>query len=354
MMAPLPPDHPPVKTPKIGVLLLNLGTPDGTGYWDMRRYLKEFLSDRRVIEVNPVFWQILLNTVILTKRPFSSGEAYKSIWDDERNESPLRTISREQAKKLGARFEQIYGGEVVVDWGLRYGNPTTASRLEALFDQGCQRILLFPLYPQYAAATTATANDQAFRALMKMRWQPAIRTVPPYHDHPTYIAALARSVERHLAGLDWQPEVLVTSFHGLPKRYLLAGDPYHCQCQKTARLLRERLGWPEEKLQIAFQSLFGNEEWLRPYTVEHVAELARSGVKDLAIIAPGFAADCVETLEEIQEEIRGAFEEAGGERFTYIPCLNASDDHIGLLGEIVERELKGWIEPASARVASAA
>lgn len=342
-MAVLPPDHPNVLPPKVGVLILNLGTPDSTGYWDMRRYLKEFLSDRRVIEVNPIFWKILLNVVILTKRPFSSGEAYESIWDKERDESPLRTITREQSAKLSNALGTQFGDRIEVDWGMRYGNPTTASKIEALQAKGCQRILLFPLYPQYAAATTATACDHAFRALMKIRWQPAVRTVPAYHDDPGYIDALARSVEIHFAKLDWTPDLLVTSFHGMPKRYLMAGDPYHCQCQKTARLLRDQLGWSEDKLQVAFQSLFGREEWLRPYTVEHVADLARQGKKNLAIIAPGFSADCVETLEEIQEEIREAFEEAGGERFSYIPCLNADDNHIAVLASIIEHEISGWV-----------
>jgi len=345
-MAILPPDHPPVLPEKVGVLLLNLGTPDGTGYWDMRRYLKEFLSDRRVIEVNPIFWKILLNVVILTKRPFSSGEAYKSIWNNEQNESPLRTITREQTEKLGAKLREKFGDEINVDYGMRYGNPSTASKIKALQDQGCQRIVIFPLYPQYAAATTGTACDQAFRALMKIRWQPAIRTVPAYHDHQGYIEALANTVHLHLKTLDWEPDVLVTSFHGVPKRYLLAGDPYHCQCQKTARLLRETLGWPEDKLQIAFQSLFGKEEWLRPYTVEHVADLAKQGKKKIAIIAPGFSADCVETLEEIQEEIREAFEEAGGEHFSYIPCLNADDEHIDVLASIATQNLAGWVGAA--------
>lgn len=345
MMALLPPNHPTVRTPKVGVLILNLGTPDSTGYWDMRRYLKEFLSDRRVIEINPIIWKTLLNVVILTKRPFSSGEAYKSIWNNERDESPLRTITRDQSEKLRAHFKTHFGDDIVVDWGMRYGNPSTASKIKELQDQGCQRILLFPLYPQYSASTTGTACDQAFRALMKIRWQPSIRTVPAYHDDPSYIDALAQSVKTHLAKLDWTPDVLVTSFHGLPKRYLMAGDPYHCHCQKTARLLRERLSWPEERLQIAFQSLFGKAEWLRPYCVEHVASLAKQGKKNLAIIAPGFSADCVETLEEIQEEIREAFEEAGGERFSYIPCLNAEDNHIALLANIIERELGGWVAP---------
>jgi ferrochelatase len=346
-MTVLAPDHPPVLTSKIGVLLLNLGTPDSTGYWDMRRYLKEFLSDRRVIEIPPIVWQPLLNLVILTKRPFASGEAYRSVWNKERDESPLRTITREQSDRLGKVLKERFGDDIVVDWGMRYGNPSTAAKINELREQGCQRILLFPLYPQYSATTTATACDQAFRALMRIRWQPAVRTMPAYHDEPGYIEALAQSVERHLAGLDWAPEVLVTSFHGLPKRYLTAGDPYHCHCQKTARLLREHLGWPEEKLQIAFQSLFGRDEWLRPYCVEHVADLARQGKKNIALIAPGFSADCVETLEEIQEEIREAFEEAGGERFTYIPCLNAEDHHIAFLAQIIERELGGWIAPQS-------
>ena len=345
-MATLPPDHPPVLPEKVGVLLMALGTPDSPGYWDMRRYLKEFLSDRRVIEVNPILWTFLLNVVILTKRPFSSGEAYASIWDKERDESPLRTITREQTEKLGAALRERFGDEVVVDYGMRYGNPTTASKIKALQEKGCQRIVIFPLYPQYAAATTGTACDQAFRALMTIRWQPAVRTVPAYHDHPGYIAALANSIRRHLADLDWEPDVVVTSFHGVPKRYLLAGDPYHCQCQKTARLLREALGWPKDKLQIAFQSLFGKEEWLRPYTVEHVAALAENGQKKIAVIAPGFSADCVETLEEIQEEIREAFEEAGGEQFTYIPCLNADDEHIDVLADIAARELSGWVGAA--------
>jgi ferrochelatase len=346
-MTVLAPDHPPVLTSKIGVLLLNLGTPDSTGYWDMRRYLKEFLSDRRVIEIPPIVWQPLLNLVILTKRPFASGEAYRSVWNKERDESPLRTITREQSDRLGKVLKERFGDDIVVDWGMRYGIPSTAAKINELREQGCQRILLFPLYPQYSATTTATACDQAFRALMRIRWQPAVRTMPAYHDEPGYIEALAQSVERHLAGLDWAPQVLVTSFHGLPKRYLTAGDPYHCHCQKTARLLREHLGWPEEKLQIAFQSLFGRDEWLRPYCVEHVADLARQGKKNIALIAPGFSADCVETLEEIQEEIREAFEEAGGERFTYIPCLNAEDHHIAFLAQIIERELGGWIAPES-------
>jgi ferrochelatase len=353
-MAVLPPDHPRLPSPRIGVLLLNLGTPDSPGYWDMRRYLKEFLSDRRVIETNPLVWKFVLNVIILSRRPFTSGEAYEQIWDHARNESPLRTITRDQAKLLGERLGALYGERVLVDWAMRYGQPTTAAKIEALQQQGCDRILLFPLYPQYSATTTATACDEAFRALMTLRWQPSVRTVPPYHDHPAYIDALAQSIKAHLAGLDWQPEVVVTSYHGLPRSYLLRGDPYHCQCQKTTRLLRERLGWPERRLQVAFQSLFGKEEWLRPYTVEHVAELARAGVRDLAVMAPGFSADCVETLEEIQGQIREAFEAAGGQRFAYIPCLNATEPQIDLLAQVIERELRGWIEPNAAAALAAA
>ncbi len=334
-----PADHPQVARAKVGVLLANLGTPDGTDYWSMRRYLGEFLSDRRVIDYSPWFWQPLLQLVILTKRPFSSGKAYAGIWNRERDESPLLTITRDQTEKLRAAL----GGGLVVDFCMRYGNPSTDAAIRRLKDQGCERILFVPLYPQYAAPTTATANDHAFRTLMKLRWQPAFRTAPAYFDHPLYIEALAQSVERAYAGLETRPDVLVTSYHGLPKRYLMEGDPYHCQCVKTSRLLRERLGWGAEEVVVTFQSRFGPEEWLQPYTVEEVARLAESGRKNIAVIAPAFAADCVETLEEINEEIRDAFLEAGGETFTYIPCLNDDDAHIAALEAVVQNELQGWI-----------
>jgi ferrochelatase len=339
----LPKDHPPIKPPRIGVLLLNLGTPDGTDYWSMRRYLKEFLSDARVIDVNPLIWKPLLNLVILTSRPFRSGRAYAAIWNRDRDESPLRTITRSQSEKLSAALAQaLPGQELIVEWAMRYGTPSTGSAIRRMIEAGCTRILLFALYPQYAAASTATAYDQAFRALMQERWQPAIRTVPPYHDHPLYIEVLARSIEAHLAGLSWRPEVVLASFHGLPKRYLLLGDPYHCQCAKTARLLRERLGWDENRLRLTFQSRFGREEWLQPYTDETVRGLAETGVKNLAIVAPGFAADCLETLEEIAIAARESFLEHGGANFTFVPCLNDGDDHIALLGDMVTRELSGW------------
>ncbi|MBK1698606.1 ferrochelatase [Rhodovibrio salinarum] len=339
-----PSEHPPIGSEKVGVLLLNLGTPEGTDYWSMRRYLKEFLSDQRVIELNPVFWQILLNTVILSKRPQASGKAYASIWNTEKNESPLKTITRDQSDAVAGILQQRFGGEVVVDWAMRYGYPRTQDVLAKLEDQGCHKILLLALYPQYAASTTATAYDQAFRALMRMRWQPAIRTTPSYHDEPQYIDAVVGSIQQHLQQLDWTPEVLVTSFHGLPKRYLLNGDPYHCQCAKSSRLIRDRLGWSAEAVQLSFQSRFGKEEWLQPYTDEKLAQLAREGVKKVAIIAPGFASDCVETLEELDQEGRETFLEAGGEQFTYIPCLNAQPDHVRLIADLATRELGGWVD----------
>jgi ferrochelatase len=325
------------------VLLANLGTPDATDYWSMRRYLSEFLSDRRVIDYSPWVWQPILQLMVLSKRPFSSGEAYRGIWNTELDESPLLTITRSQTEKLRQRLEAKHGPGVVVDFCMRYGNPSTDAAIRRLQAQGCERILFLPLYPQYAGATTATANDHAFRTLMKMKWQPAIRTAPPYHDHPLYIDALAASVERAYAGLDHRPDALVTSYHGLPERYLREGDPYHCQCQKTSRLLREKLGMEKDELVVTFQSRFGPEEWLKPYTVEEVARLAKAGKRRIAIIAPAFSSDCVETLEEINEEIRESFLHAGGEEFTYIPCLNDEDAHIDLIEALVEREACGWL-----------
>lgn len=336
-------DHPAVRFGKVGVILANLGTPDGTDYWSMRRYLNEFLSDRRVIDYSPWKWQPLLQLIILTKRPFSSGAAYRGIWNTDRDESPLLTTTRDQTEKLRARLKADWGDAVEVDFAMRYGNPSTPSVIEKMKDLGCDRIVFFPLYPQYSAPTTATANDQAFRALMKMNWQPAVRTVPSYHDHPAYIAALRASVEEAYAALDSRPDILVTSYHGVPERYLTEGDPYHCQCQKTSRLLREALGWGPEDLRVTFQSKFGPEEWLKPYTVEEVARLAKAGARHIAVMAPAFSSDCVETLEEINEEIKEAFEEAGGERFTYIPCLNDRADHVEMMAQIVHREASGWL-----------
>lgn len=337
-----PGGHPAVKHGRIGVLLLNLGTPDATGYWPMRRYLKEFLSDRRVIEVNPVVWWFVLNVMVLSNRPFASGEAYRKIWNNERNESPFRTITRSQSEKVARLLAK--DPRIETDWAMRYGSPSVKSRLEALQRKGCDRILLFPLYPQYSAATTATACDKAFDALKTMRWQPAIRAVPPYYDDPAYIEALAASTKENLAALDFEPEVVIASFHGLPKEYFEKGDPYYCHCVKTTRLLREALGWPEQRLLLTFQSRFGRAEWLRPYTAETIEQLAKSGVKRVAVITPGFAADCVETLEEMA--IRGAetFRENGGERYAALPCLNDSPAGIAALFAIIKRELRGWAE----------
>ncbi|PRY93037.1 ferrochelatase [Hasllibacter halocynthiae] len=340
----LPAGHPPVRMGRIGVLLANLGTPDGTDYRSMRRYLNEFLSDRRVIDYSPFVWQPLLQLVILSKRPFSSGAAYKSIWNEEAGESPLATITKAQTAAIAGRMRAAFGDAVEVDYCMRYGNPSTISKVEALRAKGCTKILFFPLYPQYAGATTATACDQFFRALMKDKWQPPVRTVPAYYDRPDYIDALARSVERAYGALETKPDILVCSYHGVPRRYLMEGDPYHCQCQKTTRLLKERLGWDDFEIATTFQSKFGPEEWLKPYTVEEVARLAREdGKRNIAVIAPAFSADCIETLEEINEEIRESFEEAGGERFTYIPCLNDDDAHMDALSNVIRDELKGWI-----------
>lgn len=336
-----PAGHPAVPRPKVGVLLANLGTPDATDYWSMRRYLNEFLSDRRVIDYPRWKWQPLLQGIILTKRPFTSGRNYRTIWNTEADESPLMTITRAQTAALRTALEAEYGDRIVVDFAMRYGNPSTPSVVRRMVGAGCDRIVFYPLYPQYAGATTATANDQFFRALMAERRPPASRTVAPYFDRADYIDALAASIERRLNGRI--PQRLVASYHGMPRRYLMEGDPYHCQCQKTTRLLRERLGWPEGVIDTTFQSVFGREEWLQPYTVVHVAELAKAGVTDIAIVSPAFAADCVETLEEINGEIRHAFEGAGGQQFTYIPCLNDDPDHIAMMSRIVGENLGGWL-----------
>lgn len=342
-LAHAPATHPPVKAAKVGVLLANLGTPDSPDYWPMRRYLSEFLSDKRVIDYPSWKWQPLLQLIILTKRPFTSGANYRLIWDKVRDESPLMTITRNQTQAVAARLADLHGDQVMVDFCMRYGNPSTQSKVREMVAAGCEKILFFPLYPQYAGATVATANDQFFRALMAETRQPASRTVAEYFEHPAYIEALAGSVERAYAGLDRRPDVLVASYHGMPQRYLRQGDPYHCQCQKTTRLLRERLGWGAADIDTSFQSVFGPEEWLKPYTVEHVAELARQGKTDIAVMAPAFSADCIETLEEINGEIRHAFEAAGGKRFTYIPCLNDDPAHIEALTTIIGENLAGWI-----------
>jgi ferrochelatase len=337
-----PDGHPDVRVGRIGVLRVNLGTPDGTDYRSMRRYLEEFLTDKRVIEWPRALWYPILYGIVLNRRPQKVGKAYQSIWNAEHDESFLRTFTRAQSDQLAERLTGP-GDRLLVDWAMRYGNPSIPDRLAALKDAGCDRILWFPLYPQYAAATTATVNDKAFEALMKMRWQPAVRTVPPYHDHPAYIDALAKSIERHFASLDWEPERVIASYHGIPKSYFEKGDPYHCHCHKTTRLLRDRLGWGDDRLITTFQSRFGPEEWLQPYTDETIEKLAHDGIERIAVFNPGFVSDCLETLEEIAGEGREEFLEAGGEKFTHIPCLNDSDLGLDVIETIVRRELAGWI-----------
>ncbi|WP_309085131.1 ferrochelatase [Chelativorans sp.] len=335
---------PPAALPlagKVGVLLVNLGTPDGTDYWPMRRYLGEFLSDRRVIEWPRAVWYPVLYGIVLSRRPKKSGALYAKIWNRERNESPLRTFTRAQGEKLAAALAGH--DNVIVDWAMRYGNPSIETVTNSLMERGCDRVVVFPLYPQYSATTTATVNDKFFEALMKLRFQPAIRTVPPYPGEPVYIDALARSIERHLAGLDFAPEVVIASYHGIPKSYSERGDPYYEHCLATTRLLRQRLGWDEKKLVTCFQSRFGPEEWLQPYTDQTVERLAREGVKSLAVFNPGFVSDCLETLEEIAVEAEKTFRAAGGVNFTHIPCLNDSEDGMRVIEELVRRELSGWL-----------
>lgn len=339
----LPEKHPAVKFGKIGVLLVNLGTPDGTDYWSMRRYLKEFLSDQRVIEEPKWKWWPILNGIILQTRPQKSGKAYDEIWNKEQDEGPLLTITRSQTEKLASRLEAL-GAPIVVDYAMRYGNPSIKSRIMALAEEGVERLLVLPLYPQYAAATTATVNDVVFDVLKSMRWQPALRTLPPYFDNPAHIEALAISVRNSIAALDFEPELVLASYHGIPKRYFENGDPYHCHCMKTTRLLREALGWSEDYLKTTFQSRFGPEEWLQPYTDETVMALAKGGVKNMAVLTPGFSADCLETLEEIAGENAEYFHENGGENFAHLPCLNDSDEGMDMLESLVLNELKGWVE----------
>lgn len=330
----LPDGHPPVATGKIGLLLVNLGTPDAPDKKAVKRYLKEFLSDKRVVEIPDIFWQPILRGIILNTRPKKSAHAYGLVWTDEG--SPLAVYTRRQAEALAGK----YGDDVHVDWAMRYGNPSISSRMQAMKDAGCERILVAPLYPQYSGATTASVHDAVFDAVRAMRWQPAIRMLPPYHDDADYIAALKSSVETGLAALDFEPDAIIASFHGMPKRTLELGDPYHCHCQKTARLLSEAM---ERELVIAFQSRFGPAKWLEPATDMMLEKLAQEGKKKVAIFAPGFSSDCLETCEELAIRGKEDFEAAGGERFAYIPCLNDSEIGISLLDKLMRRELAGWI-----------
>ncbi len=326
---------------RVGVLLVNLGTPDTADARGVRVYLKEFLSDPRVIEKQGLVWKLVLNGIILNTRPRRKALDYLKIWNTEQNESPIKTITRAQSDKLAAAIADH--GHVVVDWAMRYGNPSMQSRIAALTAQGCDRLLVVPLYPQYSAATSATVCDEAFRVLSDMRAQPTLRVTPPYYDDPDYIDALAVSIEKHLASLPFTPEIIMASFHGMPQAYIEKGDPYQGQCVATTEALRKRMGLDASKLMLTFQSRFGFDEWLQPYTDKTVEKLAKDGVKRLAIVTPGFSADCLETLEEIAQENAHIFRHNGGEEFTAIPCLNDSDPGMDVIRKLVLRELQGWI-----------
>ncbi len=325
-------NHPEVKFGKTGVLLVNLGTPDSTSWWDVRKYLKEFLSDRRVIEVNPVIWQIILNLFILTFRPSKSAHAYKKIWFKETNESPLLYFTKSQADKLN---KKIGNKNIIVDFAMRYGNPSIKSKLIFLKEQGCENIIVLPLYPQYAAATTATVCDEIYRSLMQMRWQPSLQVIPHYESNNFYIEALINSIERKTQSISWKPDLIISSFHGIPKSYFDKGDPYHCYCHKTTRLMKEK--YSKIDIQLTFQSRFGPREWLTPYTDKTLEALPDKGIKNLLVICPGFASDCVETLEEIDIQGREIFLGSGGKNFDLIPCLNDNSDHIDLFEKLVTK-----------------
>ncbi len=329
------------KAPRVGVLLVNLGTPDTADARGVRVYLREFLSDSRVIEDQGLWWKLVLNGIILRIRPRRKARDYRKIWNTEKDESPLKTITRAQADKLAAGIADH--DHVVVDWAMRYGNPSISSRIAALTAQGCDRLLIVPLYPQYSAATSATVCDEAFRVLAGMRAQPTLRVTPPYYDDPDYIEALAVSINAHLAGLPFQPEKIVASFHGMPQQYIDKGDPYLVQCTATVERLRQRMGLDAGKLLLTFQSRFGFGEWLRPYTDQTMERLAKDGVRRIAVLTPGFSADCLETLEEIAQENAEIFRHNGGEQFAYIPCLNDSDPGMDVIRQLVLRELQGWI-----------
>jgi ferrochelatase len=332
---------PAVRSARVGVLLVNLGTPDSADTRGVRVYLKEFLSDPRVIEDQGLKWKLILNGIILRIRPRRKARDYAKIWNTENNESPLKTITRAQSEKLAAAIADH--DHVVVDWAMRYGNPSIASRIEALTAQGCDRILVVPLYPQYSAATSATVCDEVFRVLGKMRVQPTLRVTPPYYDDPDYIEALAVSIDAHLKTLPFQPELIVASFHGMPQTYVDKGDPYQTQCIATTDALRKRLGLEPSKLILTFQSRFGFDEWLKPYTDKTIEKLAKDGVRRIAVVMPGFSADCLETLEEIAQENAEIFRHSGGEQFTAIPCLNDSEPGMDVIRQLVLRELQGWI-----------
>ena len=324
-------DHPKINFGKTGILLINLGTPDSTSWFDIRKYLKEFLSDKRVIEVNPIIWQIILNLFILTFRPSKTAKAYKEIWMKDVNMSPLKYFTEMQTKKLKAKIESDF---VVVDYAMRYGNPSIKSKIEKMQKHGCENLIILPLYPQYAAATTATVCDEVYRSLMKMRWQPSLQIIPHYESNPLYIKALVNSINKKLSEIDWTPDLIVASYHGIPKKYFDKGDPYQCYCQKTSRLLGEN--FKKIPIKTTFQSRFGPQEWLKPYTDKTFEQLPGDGKKNILVICPGFSSDCVETLEEILIQGKESFQNSGGNNFDLIPCLNDSDDHIKLFENLIQ------------------
>ena len=327
-------NHPIVKYGKTGVLIINLGTPDSTNWLDIRKYLKEFLSDKRVIEVNPILWQIILNLFILTFRPSKTAKAYKEIWMKDENMSPLLYYTQKQSQKLN---EFISGENLILDFAMRYGNPSIKSKIYKLKEQGCENLVILPLYPQYAAATTATVCDEVYRTLMEMRWQPSLKIIPHYESEPLYIDALVNSINKKINELSWKPDLIIASYHGIPKKYFDKGDPYHCYCHKTTRLITEKFKTIE--IRTTFQSRFGPQAWLQPYTDKTLENLPNEGKKNILTICPGFSSDCVETLEEILIQGKESFLNAGGENFDMIPCLNDNDDHIILLKSLIEKSI---------------
>ncbi len=327
-------EHPPVKFGKTGVLIINLGTPNSTSWLDIRKYLKEFLSDKRVIEVNPIVWQIILNVFILTFRPSKTAKAYKEIWMKDKNISPLLYYTQKQAEKLSSTMSEK---DLIIDYAMRYGNPSIRSKIATLHKRGCENLIILPLYPQYAAATTATVCDEVYRTLMKMRWQPSLKIVPHYESDPLYIEALVNSLNKKIKEINWKPDLILASYHGIPQKYFDKGDPYHCYCHKTTRLISEK--FTSIEIMTTFQSRFGPEKWLQPYTDKTLESLPREGKKNILAICPGFSSDCVETLEEIQIQGKESFLDSGGENFDMVPCLNDNDDHIVLLKSLIQKNI---------------
>ena len=326
--------HPPIKYGNTGVLIINLGTPDSTNWFDIRKYLREFLSDRRVIEVNPIIWQIILNLFILNFRPSKTAKAYKEIWMNDKNISPLLYYTKKQAEKISNSFAKE---NMVIDFAMRYGNPSIKSKIHKLHKMGCENLVILPLYPQYAAATTATVCDEVYKTLMKMRWQPSLKIIPHYESDQLYIDALVNSINKKINEIGWKPDLIIASYHGIPKKYFDKGDPYHCYCHKTTRLISEKFN--SIKIKTTFQSRFGPQEWLQPYTDKTLESLPNEGIKNVLTICPGFASDCVETLEEIQIQAKESFLNSGGENFDMVPCLNDNNDHINLLKSLIERNI---------------